>query len=86
MSKKTLVEINALSRFFNALFNAKVNGEEDKLDKVFAQSGNRDLQRAYGAWKRSSDQMLQTAKDMVKKAGKDTAPIDAVINKYRNFQ
>ena len=85
MSKKILIEVNKLSNFFNALFNAKVQGDEDKLDKVFAQSGNRDLQRVYSAWKRDSDRMLQTAKDMVRKAGKDTAPIDAVIDKYRNF-
>jgi hypothetical protein len=85
MSKKILVEINLLSKFFNALFSAKVNGDEDKLDKVFAQTDNEDLKRAYFAWKRDSDRMLQSAKDMVKKAGKDTAPIDAIIDKYRNF-
>lgn len=85
MSKKILIEVNILSKFFNALFNAKSNGDEDKLDKVFAQSGNRDLQRAYDVWKRDSDRMVQTARDMVKKAGKDTAPIDVIIAKYRNF-
>jgi predicted nucleic acid-binding Zn-ribbon protein len=85
MPKQILIEVNILSKFFNALFNAKVNGDEDKLDRVFAQSDNRDLQRAYGAWKRDSDRMVQSARDMVKKAGKDTAPIDAIIAKYRNF-
>jgi hypothetical protein len=85
MSKKILIEVNLLSKFFNALFSAKVNGDEDKLDRVFANTGNDDLQRAYLAWKRDSDRMIQTAKDMVKKAGKDTAPIDAIIDKYRNF-
>ena len=85
MSKKILIEVSLLSKFFNALFSAKVNGEEDKLDKVFANTDNPDLQRAYFAWKRDSDRMLQSAKDMVRKAGKDTAPIDAIIDKYRNF-
>lgn len=86
MSKKILIEVNTLSKFFNALFNAKAQGEEDKLDKLFAQTGNRDLIRAYTIWKNQSDRMVQTARDMVRKAGKDTAPIDAVVAKYRNFK
>lgn len=85
MPKKILIEVNILSKFFNALFSAKVNGDEDKLDKVFAKTDNPDLQRAYNSWKRDSDRMVQSARDIVKKAGKDTAPIDAVIAKYRNF-
>jgi predicted nucleic acid-binding Zn-ribbon protein len=85
MSKKILIEVNVLSKFFNALFSAKMNGDEDKLDKVFAKTDNRDLQRAYDSWKRDSDRMVQSARDMVKKAGKDTSSIDAVIAKYRNF-
>jgi predicted nucleic acid-binding Zn-ribbon protein len=85
MPKQILIEVNILSKFFNALFNAKINGDEDKLDKVFSKTDNRDLQRAYYAWKKDSDRMVQSAKNMVKKAGKDTEPIDAVIAKYRNF-
>jgi len=82
MPKKTLIEINLFNKFLKALFTAKQKGDENELDKAFAKTNNPELQKAYNAWKTDSNNMLISTRELLKRAGKDTSKIDAIIKKY----
>ena len=82
MPKKILVEVSLFSKFLNALFTAKEKGEENELDRAFSKTDNPELQKAYNAWKTDSNNMLIATRNLLKKAGKDTTKIDAIIKKY----
>jgi hypothetical protein len=84
-AKSEIIFVDHENNSITSVKATKLDNEET-LDKFFAKSGDIDLQNAYAAWKKDSDRMVQSAREMVKKSGKDTSAIDAVIKKYQNFK
>lgn len=59
--------------------------QPEKLDLIFEQAQNKELKDAYNKWKTDSDRMVNTAREMLKKNGKDPKVLDEIAKKYRNF-
>jgi hypothetical protein len=85
-NKKILIEVNIFSKLLSLFYDKRANGQEDELEKSLrAHTNNPEYNKAYDVWKKDSERMLLSTKNMLIKAGLDTKKIDDLLKKYHNY-
>lgn len=84
--KGTLIEANILAKLLSFFYDSKDKGNSDAVEKALkAQAANNpEYEKAYAAWKGSSEKMLLATRKMLMKSGLSTQDIDTLLKKYHN--